>query len=135
METTFIPNREVRFVPRGWQHPRDERGRYVPLFPAGYCEANGLSEEERKGVGEMPDTKGLRRDELEIAAYETTTEGTPISPTFPNTSDGKVALIKWCAEHETTFGDFKADAEAWAGMLFTDRVVLVDAEDGSIRIP
>lgn len=26
--------REVRRVPPGWEHPRDERGRYVPL-PAG----------------------------------------------------------------------------------------------------
>lgn len=24
--------REVRRVPRGWQHPKDERGRYKPLF-------------------------------------------------------------------------------------------------------
>ncbi len=32
-EPRFLGNREVRRIPRGWQHPRDERGRYVPLLP------------------------------------------------------------------------------------------------------
>ena len=45
-ETSFIANREVRLIPAGWQHPKDESGRYVPLLPFGYCEANGLTEEE-----------------------------------------------------------------------------------------
>jgi hypothetical protein len=134
-ETSFIANREVRFIPAGWQHPKDGRDRYVPLLPTGYCAANGLTEEERNGVGEMPDTSGLSPESLEIAAYETTTEGTPISPAFPNTPEGRLAVANWCAEHETTYGDFKADAEAWAAMLFTDHVVLVDGSDGSIRIP
>ena len=29
-ETSFIANREVRLIPAGWQHPKDEKGRYVP---------------------------------------------------------------------------------------------------------
>ena len=134
-EASFIANREVRLIPAGWQHPKNERGRHVPLLPFGYCQANGLTEEERNGVGEMPDTSGLAPERLEIAAYETTTEGTPISPAYPNTPEGRLAVANWCAEHETTYGEFKADAEAWAAMLFTDHVVLVDAKDGGISIP
>jgi hypothetical protein len=60
MTTTasIICNREVRFIPRGWQHPRDERGRYLPLLPNGYAAANGLTEAE--AWPEMPATTGPR---------------------------------------------------------------------------
>jgi hypothetical protein len=70
----------------------------------------------------MPPTPG----EVEMAAYETTTEGTPISPAFPNTHEGLVALIRYCAEHCTTFGEHRADAEAWAAILFGDAAVGLD---------
>jgi hypothetical protein len=134
-EMSFIPNREVRWIPKGWQHPKDAKGRYVPLLPNGYCDANGFTDEEKANAREMPSTTGAARAQgLEIAAYETTTEGTPISPAFPDTPEGRLALVNWCAENETTFGDHKADAEAWAGILLTDQVVTVDPEDGSVRI-
>ena len=32
----FVGTYEVREIPKGWQHPRDGRGRYVPLLPFGY---------------------------------------------------------------------------------------------------
>jgi hypothetical protein len=137
METSFIANREVRRIPRGWQHPKDAEGRYEPLFERAYClrRLAELEPGEPGQVGAMPDVTGLATDETEIMAYETTSEGTPISPAFPDTPEGRVALVRYCAEHATTFGDFRADAEAWAGILFTDHVVLVDGKDGSIRIP
>ncbi len=137
-ETSFIANREVRLIPAGWQHPKDEKGRYVPHLSRYYYEDLMQTlepDEPRPTLPPMPNVEGLREDELEIAAYETTSEGTPISPAFPNTPEGRLALANWCAEHETTYRDFKADAEAWAAMLFTDYVVLVDPSDGSIRIP
>ena len=93
----FIANREVRVIPKGWQHPKDASGKHIPLLPA-----------------DMPACTG----ESKIAAYETTTEGTPISPAFPNTPAGKLALVRHCAEQERTFGDRRADAEAWAAILF-----------------
>ena len=132
----FVPNREVRWIPRGWQHPKDASGRYVPLLPNGYCDANGFTAEERARAPEMPATTGpVSAQGLEIAAYETTTEGTPISPAFADTPEGRLALVSWCAERETTFGSFKADGETWAAILFTNRVVTVDGGNGSIRIP
>ena len=64
--------------------------------------------------------------DTEIAAYEATSEGTPISPAFPNTDEGRLALINYCAEHCFTFGDHRGDAEAWAAILFGDAAVAAD---------
>jgi hypothetical protein len=134
MTTTasIICNREVRFIPRGWQHPCDERGRYLPLLPNGYAAANGLTEAE--AWPEMPATTGpVRLQGLEIAAYETTTEGTPISPAFPDTPEGRLALADYCAENATTFGDHRADAETWAAILFGDGAASIEM-DGRVTI-
>jgi len=128
---SFVCNREVRWIPRGWQHPRDAKGRYVPLLPNGYSDANGLLPEERI-MGEMPATTGpVRNKGLEIAAYETTTEGTPITPAFPDTPEGRLALVRHCAEHATTFGDNRADDETWAGILFGDGALVT--ADGRVE--
>jgi hypothetical protein len=106
----FIPNREVREIPCGWQHPKDANGRYVPLLPFGY-----QVDDERAPIDRMmPPPLG----DIEIAAYETTTEGTPISPGFPDTPEGRRGLIAYCTEHETVFGDAHAGFEAWAVVLF-----------------
>jgi hypothetical protein len=99
-EVNFIANREVRIVLKGWRHPKTAEGRYAPLLPE-----------------QMPDvTEALKR--AWIMAYETTTEGTPISPSFPNTPEGRVALTQHCAEHATTWGGHTTDSEAWAVVLF-----------------
>ena len=81
-------------------------------------------------VARMPDASGLRADDTEIVAYETVSEGTPISPVFPNTSEGRLALVNYCAEHATTFGEHRADAEAWAAILFGGASVDLD---GTVR--
>lgn len=99
-EVNFIANREVRAVPEGWCHPKNAEGRYVPLLP-----------EQMPNVTSAP-------ERARIMAYETTTEGTPISPPFPNTPEGRVALTQHCAEHATTWGRHTADPEAWAVVLF-----------------
>lgn len=124
----FIGGREVRIVPKGWQHPRDGRGRYAPLLPADY--AFDDAEHEAAGAARMPDASGLRIDETEIVAYETVSEGTPVSPVFPNTPQGRLALVNYCAEHATTFGDHRADPEAWAAILFGGASVDLD---GTVR--
>ena len=121
----FVCNREVRRMPKGWQHPRDAKGRFVPLLPADYL--SSLSDAGRADILEsnaaigydteahlMPQVAGLAPEAVEIAAYETTTEGTPCSPAFDDTPEGRLAVANWCAVHCTTFGDNKADAETWA---------------------
>jgi hypothetical protein len=76
-EFLFVGGREVREVRKGWQHPKDVRGRYVPLLPFGYPFDEGQDE-----APTMPPPLG----DVEIAAYETVSEGTRSrrrSPTRP----------------------------------------------------
>lgn len=120
-EFLFVGAREVREVPKGWRHPKDGDGRFIPLLPTDYW-----SDEDVSPAARMPGATG----EVEIAAYEVTTEGTPISPSFPNTPAGKLALVNWCAANATTFGAHRADSEAWAAILFGDAAV---ALDGAVR--
>ena len=123
-QISFIPNREVREIPRGWQHPRGAHGRFIPLLPFGYQ----IDDDECAPADRMmPPPLG----DIDIAAYETTTEGTPISPAFPDTPQGRLALVAYCAEHGTTFGSHRADGEAWAAILFGCATV-VD-RDGTVR--
>jgi len=123
-EIRFIPNREVRTIPRGWQHPKTASGRYQPLLPADYV----FDDSERSPV--MPDASGLPAHDTEIAAYESVSEGTPISPAFPNTPEGRRDLVRYCAEHGTAFGNERAGAEAWAAILFGDATI---GSDGTVR--
>jgi hypothetical protein len=133
-ETRIICNREVRRIPAGWQHPKDERGRYVPLYDRAYY-ADLLRElqadEPRPTVGQMPQ---INEPGYEIAAYETTSEGTPVSPAFPDTPQGRLDLVNWCAENATTWADNRADAEAWAAILFGEDLASIGL-DGSVRFP
>ena len=102
-EVAFVGGRELRTIPKGWRHPRDPQRKnwYQPLLPE-----------------QMPGVAGLAPDETAIAAYETTTEGTPISPPFPNTPAGQLDLVAFCAVQCTTWGDNKGGPEAWAVILF-----------------
>ena len=122
-QIAFLPNREVREIPRGWRHPKDPRGRFIPLLPFGYQ----IDDDECAPADRMmPPPLG----DIDIAAYETTTEGTPISPAFPDTPQGRLALVAYCAEHCPTFGAHRADGEAWAAILFGSASVDLD---GTVR--
>lgn len=99
--------REVRRVPSGYEHPRDKRGNYVPLFDGrgyagdlAYFEAHEA--EWRASYGD--DLGGETRPDparyteafpLDTATayciYETVSEGTPWSPVF----DEPEALLHW----------------------------------------
>jgi hypothetical protein len=116
-EIFFVNSREVRKIPQGWQHPRDGAGRYIPLLPH-YYEYDGSQGPWPK----MPDPG----NEADIVAYETVTEGTPISPPFPNTPPGRRDLLAYCAAHCTTFADHRGGVEAWAAILFGDAAVGID---------
>jgi hypothetical protein len=114
--------------PEGLAAPARRPRAYAPLLPTNY--AFDDEPHETGCVATMPDASGLRADETEIAAYEIVSEGTPISPVFPNTSEGTLALVNYCAEHATTFGDYDAGAEAWAAVLFGGASVDLD---GTVR--
>lgn len=123
-----VGGREVRRIPKGWQHPRDDRGRHEPLLRANYVFDSEAHRAECGGT--MPSTDGLAPEQCEIAAYEAVSEGTPISPAFPDTAEGRLALVRYCAEHCTTFADNRADGEAWAAILLGDASVGID---GTVR--
>ena len=114
--------RKIRRVPKGWQHPRDERG-HKPLYDKDYDSAalEWLSEfrefysdanaEERKRIeqehgikffwdwhGMPPNEKYYRpawaaEEMTHYQAYETVSEGTPISPVFETLDELKSFLL------------------------------------------
>lgn len=88
--------REVRRVPPDWEHPRDARGNFLPMYDESFEHALRVFKEERAAhersnvffAGCIPDEPGLYRpdwpDEARTAwqVYETTSAGTPVSPVF-----------------------------------------------------
>ncbi len=102
--------REIRRVPRGWEHPRNERGEYQPLYDREFDVAakqwkDGLAAWEAGEKSEdceywewedgPPDREYYRPRWTEeptcFQMYETVSEGTPVSPVFENEED----LVQW----------------------------------------
>lgn len=138
----FFCNREARQVPLNWRHPVDRAGRWVPLFK--YSE-EAIEEELRENPGAtraqvtsdmLPDCSNLAEDEIGISAYETTSEGTPISPVFPNTPEGRFELASYCAQFGTVFANQRcADVYTWCQILFGGETVVVDYDKGTVSVP
>lgn len=129
--------REVRMVPPDWQHP-EEDGDYKPLFD-GADFARRLAEWEEGAAkwasGEFPDyaddeDRKLSYEEWDgeepqqcdympqwpaeqrthYMMYETTSEGTPISPAFATPEE----LARWLADTgASAFGSSTASYEGW----------------------
>lgn len=131
--------REVRRVPADWQHPKSTRypGQYKPLYDADFTERarewmsraiaweNGTDPDtvEHKakhpffwqwdGMPPDPDDYMPEWPESErthFQMYETTTEGTPISPVM----ESPEALARWLADNNASaFGGMTASYESW----------------------
>ena len=130
--------REVRRVPADWQHPKDEMtGRYKPLYDGSFREAlREWNEENAKwSRGEFPEyadeehklmsysewngDQPKRCDYMpewpdeqrtHLMMYETTSEGTPISPAFETPEE----LARWLADTgASAFGSSTASYEGW----------------------
>lgn len=112
--------REVRRVVPNWQHPKDERGHYKPLYDNDYETAAqaweteyamfiALSPEKRDEkygcahyweYSNVPDEDFYRAEKwtpeeaTAYQVYETVSEGTPVSPVFRNIS----SLIQWLVD-------------------------------------
>ena len=139
-------SREVRRVPKDWEHPRDGSGRYVPLFCGGFKDLvekwdmeaemwnKGLcrySEDEWKEKGPnqsgtYAEWAGLRPEEKDympdwpeeecthIQMYETSSEGTPISPVMETPE----ALARWLADKDAGFfGEMCLSYEEWLNTI------------------
>ena len=103
--------REIRRVPLDWEHPFDyERMQLHPLFDESYeaalaeydqecAKARDDGHDPLEWVGEPPDPAYHRPawpegTVLGYQVYETVSEGTPLSPVFPDTE----TLITWLME-------------------------------------
>lgn len=119
--------REVRRVPKDWQHPKDERGRYVPMYPGSWYAdrvrewEDAVRERGLQGAIDwtggppsrgryMPMWTDAEADHLMM--YEDTSEGTPISPPFKTPEE----LARWLADNNASaFGGMTATYEQWLG--------------------
>ncbi len=127
--------REVRMVPADWQHPKDERGRYIPKQDGSAAKRQREWDEAREKWerGERPDYakdetcafdewEGARpltasympdwpaEQRTHLMMYEDTSEGTPISPAFKTPEE----LARWLTDNgASAFGSMKATYEQW----------------------
>ena len=101
-------SREVRMVPPGWEHPRNERG-YTPLFPAEFADDESEDPEDRVPASDcMPVFS--ESEATHFMMYEDVSEGTPISPAFATPEE----LARWLVENgASAFAGQTASYEAW----------------------
>lgn len=110
--------REVRMVPANWEHPKDEKGHYIPMhehFPYNESEVEeGLRNGWLKGqpphyhIKVMPDWPKAQRTHYQM--YEHTSEGTPISPAMATPEE----LARWLADNKASaFAGRPASYEQW----------------------
>jgi hypothetical protein len=139
--------REVRRVPKDWEHPKDDKG-YIPLFKGeDYAQRDEefwkqledwencrgdedmLAFMESGGsflawVGEAPNQKDYMpnwpvEQRTHWQMYETTTEGTPISPPLMNPD----ALAQWLADNgASAFGSLTATYGQWLEMFYQSQL-------------
>jgi hypothetical protein len=114
--------REVRKVPVSWEHPRNDKGKYIPMhehFPYNEEEIKeGLrdgwlkDEPPNYGCDVMPQWPVAERTHYQM--YEDTTEGTPVSPVM----DTPEKLARWLADNgASAFASQTASYEAWLSMI------------------
>ena len=116
--------REVRRVPANWQHPKDEFGSNIPLLGGSYSDAakEFLDKANAEGLESATDYFGgaptpdqympewPESERTNYMMYETTSEGTPISPAFATPEE----LARWLADTgASAFGYSTASYEAW----------------------
>lgn len=133
--------REVRMVPKDWQHPMED-GRYIPQFEGGrykdaLSEWNQENDQWSRGIfpsyasdeykswsyseyaGDQPKSKDYMPDwsaeeKTHFMMYEDTSEGTPISPAFETAEE----LAQWLADTgASSFGSSTATYEQWLATI------------------
>lgn len=95
--------REIRRVPSGWEHPKNEKGHYRPLYDKTYrkavcdyvwldlgwylCRPKCLDEWFRMFPERTYYRPRWKQEPTHYQIYETVSEGSPVSPVFANLSD------------------------------------------------
>ncbi len=148
--------REVRRVPKDWEHPKDEqRGGYKPLYSGERYEKNAtgfMAMANADGLqaaidyyGSAPDRNDYMpnwpdAERTHFMMYEDTTEGTPISPAFATPEE----LARWLADNgASAFGKQTASYDAWLTVakggwapsaVYSDRTGLISGVEASTEI-
>lgn len=148
--------REIRRVPADWQHPK-QGDRFERLFEGPYEGVLAEHEEEKRlwGLraceytsaeaydkytfeeyhGEAPDRhmympSWTEEQKTHIMMYETTSEGTPISPAFETPEE----LARWLADNgASSFAGSTATYEQWLGMCESDWAPSMVIQGGVIQ--
>jgi len=126
--------REIRRVPKDWQHPKDDGGNEIPL-QIGYLENKENFEEiwKEEGLqaaldeyGRAPNTEDYMPEWSEeemthIQMYECTSEGTPIGPVM----DTPENLARWLADNNASaFARQTATYEQWLSTINNGRAAM-----------
>lgn len=119
-------HRGIRRVPLNWQHPKDDEGQFIPLFDTREAgrgnytlsdlewmikEDGTVSPDEDIKSWFLPTFKDVPAEEMGVCLYETTTEGTPLTPVFPDTEQGHKDLAAYASEYTTVIANVQAGAE------------------------
>ncbi len=110
---------EVRRVPANWEHPKNEKGDYIPHYERppsyaqeeieeGLCDGwldNSLPNYGRNVLPQWPDA-----ERTHYQMYEVTTEGTPISPVMETPE----ALARWISDNKVSV---MATHDEWLEMI------------------
>lgn len=138
----MMASRELRRVPRGWQHPRDERGHYIGLFPftteaeerAQYARYGWNFDENHEGGWDQARYMPEPGDDAQIMAYETVSEGTPITGrAFDDTPDGRLKLLRDLLADGRGIAGAEPGIEGWAAIMFGERAPLLNLETGAFE--
>lgn len=144
-------SREIRKVPANWEHPKNEYGKYQPMFNEFYGDVlnEWWEEHQQWEAGTHPD---LEEDPLlkqkypffamwngnppDVEYYQTkkySPEELTHIQLYEDTSEGTPLspvfkkeefenLCEWAAKNESTFANFKATKEEWMQMLSNGNV-------------
>ena len=115
-------SREVRRVVSKWEHPKDENDRHIPMYEHFPYNEEEIAEGLRDGwLDNAPPNYGCdvmpQWPELELThyqMYESTTEGTPISPVMETPE----ALAHWLADNNASAGPYAtATYDQWLAII------------------
>ena len=136
-------SREYRVVAQNWVHPKDDNGNYIPMFRGDQYHAHiaewKIESEDRSQSGKpappepdksryMPQWNDQQATQYQM--YETTSEGTPISPVMESKED----LARWLTDRNVNaFAGQTASYEAWLNLCDGNEAISGFIVEGEIR--
>ena len=116
-------SREVRKVSKDWSHTKDESGEYIPLLEElPFLMGDEIEEGFRDGWlhGKAPEYDYNimplfeEGEATHLQMYQTTSEGTPISPVMESAEE----LAHWLADNKaSSFAGYTTTYECWLSLI------------------